>query len=67
MNRKKVYEKPSLEVVKLQVQNQLLAGSGGLDGPGSYGGGDDPFAEDSEGGGLDGPSYYSSGADPFNY
>ena len=28
MNRKKMYEKPSLEVVRLQVQNQLLAGSG---------------------------------------
>ena len=28
MNRKKMYEKPSVEVVKLQVQNQLLTGSG---------------------------------------
>ena len=28
MNRKIMYEKPSLEVVRLQVQNQLLAGSG---------------------------------------
>ena len=26
--KKKWYEKPSIEVVKLQVQNQLLAGSG---------------------------------------
>ena len=29
--KKKWYEKPSIEVVKLQVQNQLLAGSGGIE------------------------------------
>ena len=29
--KKKMYEKPSLEVVKVQVQNQLLEGSGNLE------------------------------------
>jgi len=29
--KKKMYEKPSVEVVKLQVQNQLLEGSGNAD------------------------------------
>ena len=28
--KQKKYEKPSIEVVKLQVQNQLLEGSGNL-------------------------------------
>lgn len=28
MMKKKLYEKPSVEVVKVQVQNQLLEGSG---------------------------------------
>lgn len=28
MNRKKMYEKPSVEVVKLQVSVAMLAGSG---------------------------------------
>ncbi len=42
---KKMYEKPSLEVVKVQVQNQLLAGSGGLNDPDKYGGGGDPFVD----------------------
>ena len=62
--KKKKYEKPSLEVVKLQVQNQLLAGSGGLNGPSNYGGGGDPFAEG--GSGLGGPNNYGGGNDPFN-
>ena len=40
---KKMYEKPSLEVVKVQVQNQLLEGSG-LKSQ-NYKGADDPFAD----------------------
>ena len=41
--KKKMYEKPSLEVVKVQVQNQLLEGSG-LKSQ-NYKGADDPFAD----------------------
>ena len=34
--KKKMYEKPSVEVVKLQVQNQLLEGSQGQAGVQDY-------------------------------
>ena len=46
MTEKKKYEKPSMEVFKLQQQPQLLAGSpvnGQLDDPDDYLIGDDPF------------------------
>lgn len=39
----KKYEKPSMKVFELQQQPQLLAGSG-LNDPGDYNPGDDPFA-----------------------
>jgi len=45
MNRKKMYEKPSLEVVELKQQEALLAGSGGLEKSNGYTGDTDPFAE----------------------
>ena len=44
--KKKFYEKPSMEVFKLQQQPQLLAGSpvnGQLDDPDDYLFDDDPF------------------------
>ena len=41
--KKKLYEKPTMQVVKLQQQPQLLAGSGGLDDPNNYPGGGDPL------------------------
>ena len=40
--KKKQYEKPSMQVFKLQQQPQLLAGSG-LGNPADYPGGGDPF------------------------
>lgn len=43
--KKKMYEKPSLEVVELKQQEALLAGSGGLETPSGYTGGTDPFAD----------------------
>lgn len=45
MTEKKKYEKPSMEVIKLQQQQQLLAGSNG-DIPNSdpYTPGGDPFS-----------------------
>lgn len=44
MTKKKLYEKPSMKVVLLKRQPQLLAGSG-LNNPADYPGGQpDPFA-----------------------
>lgn len=43
--KKKMYEKPSLEVVKVQTSVAMLAGSAGLETPSDYTKGDDPFAE----------------------
>ena len=40
--KKKLYEKPTMTVVKLQQQPQLLAGSG-LNDPTDYPGGEDPL------------------------
>lgn len=40
-----MYEKPSLEVVVLNQQSTLLAGSG-LESPDNYQGGEDPFADE---------------------
>lgn len=42
MKEKKLYEKPSMEVVLLRRQPQLLAGSG-LGNPNEYPGGGDPL------------------------
>lgn len=44
--KRKEYEKPTMEVVELQQQQQLLAGSttGQMDDPDDYFLGDDPFA-----------------------
>ena len=41
--KKKLYEKPTMQVVMLQQQSQLLAGSGGLNDPSNYPGDGDPF------------------------
>lgn len=41
---KKRYERPAMRVFELEQQLQLLAGSGGLDNPGDYGNGGNPFA-----------------------
>ena len=43
MQKKKMYEQPRTEVVELRVMNQLLAGSAGLSGLDSFGGGGDPL------------------------
>ena len=40
--KKKMYEKPSMEVLECEQEVQLLAGSG-LGNPADYPGGDDPF------------------------
>ena len=42
--KKKEYERPTMQVVKLKQQPQLLAGSG-LNDPTDYPDGGDPFAE----------------------
>ena len=44
MTKKKIYEKPSMQVFELKQQTQLLAGSG-LGDPSDYHNGGDPFAE----------------------
>jgi len=41
--KKKEYERPTMQVVKLQQQTQLLAGSGELPGMPDYPDGGDPF------------------------
>ena len=41
---KKRYERPAMRVFELSQQPQLLAGSGGLDNPGDYDNGGNPFA-----------------------
>ena len=41
--KRKEYQKPTMQVVKLQQQTQLLAGSGELPGMPGYPGGGDPF------------------------
>ena len=43
MTKKKFYEKPAMQVFELKQQPQLLAGSG-LNDPGDYNPGDDPFS-----------------------
>ena len=44
MKKKRLYEKPSTEVVMLQQQTQLLAGStGSVNNPDSFGVGGDPL------------------------
>jgi len=44
MKKKRLYEKPSTEVVMLQQQTQLLAGStGSVDNPDPFGVGGDPL------------------------
>ena len=40
--KRKEYEKPKMQVVKLQQQHQILAGSP-LNNPDDYPNGDDPF------------------------
>ena len=40
--KKKLYEKPTMQIVQLRQQPQLLAGSG-LGNPDDYDNGDDPF------------------------
>ena len=42
MTKKKIYEKPSMQVFELKQQTQLLAGSG-LGNPDDYPGGEDPL------------------------
>jgi hypothetical protein len=42
MTKKKIYEKPSMQVFELKQQPQLLAGSG-LGNPDDYDNGGDPF------------------------
>ena len=42
MTKKKIYEKPSMQVFELKQQTQLLAGSG-LDEPNDYPDGGDPL------------------------
>ncbi|MBO4215166.1 MAG: hypothetical protein J5888_02385 [Bacteroidaceae bacterium] len=43
MTEKKKYERPSIEVVELQQQAQLLVGSGGVNPNAPYTPGGDPF------------------------